>query len=449
MKSLRLQLGMGLSISVFTVFILLWWLTSSSIRNLAEESVAEHLEHDAMSILAALSTDAANNLQIDIQRVEPIYLDAYSGDYYQVISSNQTIVSQSLIGQQFTLKPLAAGASQKHYITGPKQQPLIIMVYGYNKLGRDISIAVAEDLSPTFARIAVFQQRYTLLGVALVVFLISIQILILGRGFRRLSRITEQIKDLEQGGRTQLDTNVPKELAVLVHEVNWLLQVLDQRLQRSRHALADLAHALKTPLTVLQQLSRLPEIRNQPQVFATLQSQTNTMQQMMERVLKRARMVGSGGTVVKFDINQEIPPLIKVLESMYSDKQLTITYNIPSKGLLLIDREDVLELTGNLLDNACKWAKSKVHLTVALQPVTKLTVEDDGPGVSEADLAKLSQRGTRLDEAVSGHGLGLAIVRTIVEQYGGELNLQNSRQLGGFSATVLLKCSETLPMTRY
>ncbi|NOS89070.1 MAG: sensor histidine kinase [Methylococcaceae bacterium] len=439
MKSLRLQLGIGLSASVFTVFILLWWLTSNSIRNLAEESVAEHLEHDAISILEALSIDAANNLKIDITRVEPIYLKAYSGDYYQVISSGQVIVSKSLAGQPFTLQPLAVGTSQKHYVTGPKHQPLIMMVYGYNKLGRDISIAIAEDLSPTFARITAFQKKFTTLGVALAVSLISIQNLILGRGFRRLTRITQQIKDLEQGSRTQLDTRVPQELAALVHEINWLLQVLEQRLQRSRHALADLAHALKTPLTVLQQLLRLPEIRNQPQVYATLQSQTNTIQQMMERVLKRARVMGAGGTVVKFDINQEIPPLIKVLESMYSDKQLHITYSIPANGLLLIDREDVLELTGNLLDNACKWAKSKVHLTLELQPVTQLVIEDDGPGVSHADLAKLCQRGTRLDEAVSGHGLGLAIVRAIVEQYGGQLKLQNSLQLGGFSATVLFK----------
>jgi signal transduction histidine kinase len=324
-----------------------------------------------------------------------------------------------------------------------------MMVYGYNKLGRDITIAVAEDLSPTFVRIAAFQHKYTWLGVALLILLIGIQSLLLGRGFRRLTRITQQIKDLEQGLRTQLDTHVPQELAALVHEINWLLQVLEQRLQRSRHALADLAHALKTPLTVLQQLSRLPEIRTQPQIYATLQSQTNTMQQMMERVLKRARMVGSGGAIVKFDISQEIPALIKVLQSMYGDKQLDITYTIPSEGLLLIDREDVLELTGNLLDNACKWAKSQVHLTLVLQPVTQLIVEDDGPGVSDADLAKLSQRGTRLDEAVSGHGLGLAIVRSIVGQYGGQLNLQRSAKLGGFCAFIQLKTSPSVSTTRH
>ena len=444
MKSLQLRLGVGLLISLFSVFIVLWWLTSSSIRHLAEESVAEHLEHDAMSILAAISSDNANNITLDVNRIEPIYLESFSGDYYQIITNEQVIRSRSLLNHKLDIPAVSAGETHKLYVTGPKLQPLIIMVYGYNKLDRNITIAVAEDLSPTLARIASFQFRYTLIGLALLLLLIVVQVIILRTGFHRLARISQQIRALEQGERTHLDTNVPQEVAALVREVNWLLTVLDKRLQRSRNALGDLAHALKTPLTILQQLPRETALQSQPELCHILQTQTTNMRNMMERVLKRARMAGSGPTFIKFDIKQEIPALIKVLQSMYRDKNLSISFVAPETATLLIDREDMLELAGNLLDNACKWAKSRVIFHFDINQNIHLIVEDDGPGVSEADFATLTQRGTRLDEAVSGHGLGLSIAQSIAEQYGGQLILRRSNELGGFCAEAILHKAELL-----
>ncbi len=444
MKSLQLRLGVGLFISLFCVFILLWWLTSSSIRYLAEESVAEHLEHDALSILAAVSADAANNITLDVNRIEPIYLEPFSGDYYQVITDGQVFSSRSLLNQDFAIPALSSGETHKLYVTGPKLQPLLIMVYGYNKLNRNITIAVAEDLSPTLARIASFQYRYTVVALVLLLLLIVVQVIILRSGFYRLTRISQQIRALEHGERTQLDTDVPKEVAALVHEVNWLLKLLDQRLQRKRNALGDLAHALKTPLTVLQQLPREASLKSQPEICQILQTQTTNMQNLMDRVLKRARMAGSGPTVTKFDINVEIPALINVLQSMYREKSLIITFVEPETAWLLIDREDMLELTGNLLDNACKWAKSRVNLYFDINQDIHLIVEDDGPGVSDTDFAALTQRGTRLDEAVTGHGLGLSIAKSIAEQYGGQLIFRKSNKLGGFCVEAILRKAEPL-----
>ena len=332
------------------------------------------------------------------------------------------------------------GETNKLYVSGPRQQPLIIMVYGYTKQNQVITIAVAEDLSPTLARIALFQYRYTVIALVLFAF----QVIILRSGFHRLARIQQQIRALEQGEITQLDMDVPQEVAGLVNEVNWLLNVLEQRLQRSRNALGDLAHSLKTPLTVLQQLPREAALKSQPEICHTLQTQTSNMQRMMDRVLKRARMAGSGPAIVKFDMKQEIPVLINILQSMYRDKNLIITFTAPEKGVLLIDREDMLELTGNLLDNACKWAKSRVNLQLDINHAVHLLVEDDGPGVSETNIATLTQRGTRLDEAVSGHGLGLPIAQLIVEQYGGQLNMRRSIDLGGFCVEALLHIAKSM-----
>lgn len=443
MKSLQLRLAIGLFISLLSVFIILWWLASNSIRQLAEESVAEHLEHDALSILAAIKTDAANGIRLAIHHIEPIYLQPFSGDYYQIISDGQVIRSRSLLNQNFAIQAVPPGKMRKLYITGPKLQPLLIMVYGYNKLNRDITIAVAEDLSPTLARIASFQNRYTLIALVLLLLLIVVQVIILRSGFHRLLKISQQIRSLEQGERTQLDTDVPREVAALVNEINWLLKLLDQRLQRSRNALGDLAHALKSPLTILQQLSLETTLKSQPEICHALKTQTTNMQNMMERVLKQARMAGSGPTFIKFDINQEIPALINVLKSMYRDKNLIIDFFAPETATLFIDREDMLELAGNLLDNACKWANSRINLYFDINKAIHLIVEDDGPGVSDTDFAMLTRRGTRLDEAVSGHGLGLSIAKSIAEQYDGQLILRKSKKLGGFCAEAILHKAET------
>ena len=444
MKSLQLRLAVGLFVSLCSVFIIFWWLTSSSIRALAEESVAEHLEHDAVSILAAIHTDSANTIALNSQQIEPIYLQPFSGDYFQIISNGQVISSPSLLDQDFALQALPPGETNKLYITGPKQQPLLVMVYGYNKLERNITIAVAEDLSPTLARIVSFQYRYTLIALVLLLLLIITQVIILRSGFYRLTRIARQIKALEHGEITQLDTDVPQEVGALVQEVNWLLKLLDQRLQRSRNALGDLAHALKSPLTVLKQLPHEPVLQAHPEICQVLQTQTTNMQNMMERVLKQARMAGSGPTFIKFDGRQDIPALIKVLQSVYRDKNLTINFAPTETTTLLIDREDILELAGNLLDNACKWANSTINLYFFVDEAVHLIVEDDGPGVSDADLASLTQRGTRLDEAVTGHGLGLSIAQSIVEQYGGQLILRRSTELGGFYVEALLRKVEPI-----
>lgn len=437
MKSLQLHLGIGLFISLIIVFITLWWLGSNSIRYLAEEAVAEHMENDGANILSAISINDGNNVTMDINRMEPVYLEPFSGDYYQVVASEQVIHSPSLVDQNFDIQTLPAGEISKLYVTGPKQQPLLVMVYGYSKMNRNITIAIAQDLTPTLARIAIFQYRYTLISLVLLLLLIAAQVIILRMGFYPLARIQMQIKALEQGEIAQLDTNVPQEVAVLVREFNGLLTVMEQRLQRSRNSLSDLAHALKTPLTILQQLSREEVLQSNPEAWDTLQTQTQNMQKTMERVLKRGRLAGGGSATLKFDIQVEISALIYALQNLYRDKNLSITFSAPETVGLFIDREDMLELVGNLLDNACKWAKSTVAVSFTTNQKIHLVIEDDGPGVSEEDLVRLARRGTRLDETVNGHGLGLSIARVIVEQHGGQLNMGRSNKLGGFFVEVL------------
>jgi len=443
-KSLQLRLGIALFISLLCVVSLLWWQTRLSIRQLAEDNVAEHIEHDAEAILAAVYADSPATIALNDTGMEPVYARLHSGQYYWVASGRQIIKSPSLGEDHLAIPTLATGSRQRIYLKGPRQQPLLIMAFGYQKDGHPITVAIAEDLSPTLLLIDAFQHRFSMIAAVLLLVLMCVQIVILRNGFRPLARLQTQMRGLERGELKQIDTDVPQEVSALVGEFNRLLTVLEQRLQRKRNALADLAHALKTPLTVLQQLPREDAFRQHPELSEILTAQTTHMQRLMDRVLKRARLAGAGPAAARFDMHQEIPALIQVLKKMYREKNLAIRFSAQPACMLPIDREDMLELAGNLLDNACKWAKSTVSIRIECNQAIHLIIEDDGPGVEETSLESLMLRGTRLDESVNGHGLGLSIAKLIAEQYGGRLLLSRSKDLGGFCAEAVLLPAETV-----
>jgi signal transduction histidine kinase len=162
------------------------------------------------------------------------------------------------------------------------------------------------------------------------------------------------------------------------------------------------------------------------------------IRQLIESELKRARLAGRGSVGQRFDVDAELPALIGLLQQVYSDKQVDVRYNIGPGVELVHDRQDMLELIGNLLDNAVKWCRSVVILNLRSAKGILIDVEDDGPGCTPAELGKLTGRGVRIDESVAGHGLGLSIVKDIVETYDGRLDLENSTRLGGLRASVYL-----------
>jgi signal transduction histidine kinase len=438
MNSLQLRLGVGLLVSLVAAFFVLWWLLSSALRLQAEAAIATHLEHDAESILTAIEIGPTGRITLDSAKIEPVYHRPFSGQYYRIMADDRVIRSRSLWDQDLHPSPIQSDKTQTLFTTGPRGQPLMVLVRGFSRRGKTLTIAVAEDLSPTIARIHLFQQRYSIIALFLLLTLIAVQGLIVAGAFRPLRRIPEQIRALERGERHQLDTRVPAEVVPLVEEVNRLLTVLQHRLQRSRNALGDLAHALKTPLTVVQQLAREEALKSLPATRETLEQETANMQRLMARVLKRARLAGSGPPLSRFDAGREIPDLVNALKRMYRDKPRRVELRIAEAAPLPIDREDMLELTGNLLDNAWKWARTSLRCTLAVDRAVELTVEDDGPGVADDGIATLTERGTRLDEAVAGHGLGLSIAKLIAEQHGGRIEFGRSLDLGGFRVVVVL-----------
>lgn len=284
-----------------------------------------------------------------------------------------------------------------------------------------------------------FQWLFPLLAVMAIGVILLVQGLVIRQSFKRFQILQHELKQLEQGTTQQLSTSVPSEIQPLVHEINHLIQLLHERLERSRHALGNLAHALKTPLNLLlQQLDsesiQLPSTQRQ-----VLQLQVERIRQLTERELKRARMAGIGNSTQRFEAQTEVPTLLQVLAQIYQSTPKQVHLTIPPELPRFGDREDMLELLGNLLDNAYKWAKSTIQVSLnTVNYQVLITIADDGLGQNEEGLQQLTQRGVRLDESVSGHGLGLAISQDIAKLYGGQLRFGRSSTLGGFEVKINL-----------
>ncbi len=438
MYSLQTRLGSGLFISLAVAFILLWLATSTTIRYLAENYIKSRLQHDSETILGSLNFNQQNLATIDKNKLNIIYQRPFSGYYFKVVTGKQQIRSRSLWDQDLAVQTLPAGEETSLHIIGPEKKPLLVTVTGYMKQNHTVSIAVAEDLSHIELALSDFQWKFSLVAVFVLLLLLLIQILIVRNSIRPLNKAREDLRALERGELQSLDGPVPSEISPLIKEINRLINITNQRLKRSRNALGDLAHALKKPLTVLNQLSHNTAILQQPAIKQTLDTQTQTMHQLMERVLKRARLAGDGPTSNYFSAHKEILSLIDVLNAMYHDKNLDFITHVPENLIINYDREDMLELLGNIMENACKWAHQKTCITVQKENGIRIIVEDDGPGANKNDLNKLTERGTRLDETTEGHGIGLAIAKDVIEQYHGKLQFGRSEKLGGFCVSISL-----------
>lgn len=438
--SLERRLLAGIAVALLATFAVLFWFGSTTIRDVTVSYLLTRLEHDRDAVLARLQL-TGDTLQLPPDGIANIYQQPLSGHYFQVRSDHQTLRSRSLWDETLPVTTLAPGEQRVMRLPGPDDQPLLVLAGGYRKQGHDLTLLVAEDISALETRVRHYQQ--TLIGSfgALLLVLLVLLGWWLRRGFRALDRVKADMRRVVHGEARQLDEEVPAEVRPLVHELNRLLGLLEQRLARSRNALGNLAHALKTPLSLLTLELQHPPL-DAAQSRAAL-AQATRIRELVDRELRRARIAGGGSPGQRFDARTEIPALLEILRRVHQQRGLDIAHGTLPDEALAVDREDMLELLGNLLDNACKWATGKVRLTLACAPgEIRWAVEDDGQGVTRDDLERLTARGTRLDESREGHGLGLAIARDIAELYDGELLFDRSPELGGLRVQAVIRLND-------
>lgn len=444
--SIARRLNLGLLASLLLTAALLGtvgtWLFERALRDYALNTLHE----DAQSVLAAIER-GPQGLYLDAARLMPSYRTPLSGRYFIVEIDGNRWRSRSLWDSQLWDDKTQAGHTRipaaegpvAGLIAGPVGQRLLCLRADYQRYGTDVVIVVAADVAPLlteFRRIG-----FVLLGLAgaTMLLLVWLQQAWMRRALSPLAQAQRQLQELQQGARERLDAEAPPELQPLLAEINRLLLFTRQSLQRSRNALGNLGHALKTPLAVLVSLAD----RADPALREPLQQQLAQMQQRIGRELARARTAGNVVPGIWFSARQDLPLLIESLRFAHAHAHApAVTWRAPEQAVPL-ERDDMLELLGNLLDNACKWARQRIELVIDVQADAAggssllIDLQDDGPGIDDPLRDQVLVRGSRLDERVEGHGLGLGIVNDIVTAYGGDIRLEKSA-LGGLQVCVRL-----------
>ena len=447
MNSIRRRLSLTLALVLLAAGVLLAFALRDFPRRMVEEHVLARLDHDAdllyvhlLDALARQDGEAGMDSAL-MGAAGPAYDLPLSGHYFLVRLGGRQWRSRSTWDADLDL-PDGLERLVSERLAGPAGQTLLVLAKRFpdSADGRVVSIALAEDVAAIDAAIAAFRaQALTVLGLALLVLLV-LQRRVLLRGLAPLDEAVDACRRLERGEAVQFEVDAPVEVRPLLAAVERLSRHQAQRLGRIRHAAGNLSHALKTPLAVLGQGADVLAARGDEEGAAAIRTQLESMRATIERELRRARLAGGGAGGAGFALRVQLGALIEVLQRLHAGRGLRIELEADERTWP-VDREDMLELFGNLLDNACKWARTRVRVAVVPDPETArlaFSVEDDGPGVAPELLDRLGTAGLRADESRPGHGLGLAIVGDIVAQYGGTIRFGRGSALGGLRAEVEL-----------
>ena len=273
--------------------------------------------------------------------------------------------------------------------------------------------------------------------------------LLVRHGLSPLERLRDRLVSVRAGTDARITGSYPAEVQPLVDDLNALLEHRDEAVRRAVAKAGDLAHGLKTPLAVLTQEAERARAAGQPELAASLFEQVLRMRRQIDYHLAHARAAASGATLgARSRVQESVLGLVRTMQRLYASRNLDLRVDLDPTLVVQVQREDLDEMLGNLLDNGCKWARSRIVVTAdvpaANVPVgagsscpVAITIDDDGPGVPEDMRQSVMQRGVRADEAAPGSGLGLAIVRDLAALYGGGIALGHS-PLGGLRVVLRL-----------
>ncbi len=294
------------------------------------------------------------------------------------------------------------------------------------------TIQVAEKTIAYDRRLGSYRQQIIIWLAVLGSSLLALLLLLLTWALKPLVRVTHQVAEIEQGTRQRFDENYPDEVSRLTQNLNQLLNVEEQRISQQKEVLGNLAHSLKTPLAVLKGINYSNVNKDD------VAHQLDSIQTIIDYQLQSASAVGRRRFAQAIQIEEPTNKILNSLNKLYADKSLSVTVDIQTGLQFFGDEGDWMELCGNLLENAFKWANSEITIKIenktnadlGSRKATELTVSDDGPGIDDDRKDSILQRGVRLDSQTPGHGLGLNIVKGIVDAYEGRLSIKNNEPSG-------------------
>jgi two-component system sensor histidine kinase PhoQ len=432
-------------LSVFAVLVVFFGLTvlllDMLFRRAAEQSLREVLDAQMVALVGAADPDGPESVT-PTALLDTRFETPGSGLYAEIRSGSGESIwrSQSTTGTEVQFGPVLEDGARTFFYTEIAGTKIRLAVSSRSIVWPDLhgktarfTFSVASSLKAYDQQVSDFRQQLIgwFTGLALIlVATLAVLLRWLGEPVRRLER---EIREVESGTREKLGDEWPVEIAPVTSNLNALLEGERTRIRRYRDTLGNLAHSLKTPLAVMRQSLGASDHASK----AALDTEIDRMSGIIEHQMKRA--AASGGVLLgqaPVDVAPVVAELRGALLKVYGNKDMSLEVAIADGAQFIGDRADLTELLGNLLDNACKWCRSRVRIEVAVEPdadtrtALRLDIDDDGPGIAEQDRAKVLQRGGRADEATPGHGLGLSMVHDTVALYGGTMNIESST-LGG------------------
>lgn len=444
-------------------FTLVWMLialvsTGLFLSKLFEQRIHQQFERQLQVygdyLAAAIELNAQGQPALVQAQPDPRFGRPLSGLYWQLDDGQGHTVlrSRSLWDTRLATvnDSLTPGQPHFHVVLGPADTRVIVLEQSIRfdaAPDRSWRLLIAESAAEMDESLNQWRQSLAaFLGVLFVTLAIA-AVLQVVLGLSPLRRLKSMVQDLRQGRRTRMEGDFPSEIDPLVSDFNMVLDANEKAVERARYQAEDLAHALKTPLSVLS--SGVDDLLGQgkisPEVYATLTEQVSTMRSHLEWRLQSVRVGAVAPAFSKPVVLQPVVEgLLRAMRKIYADRQLRIRYEQSSSPMCFLGEEqDLQEALGNILDNACKWAESEVLVQAGYADGRIcLGVSDDGPGIDADRRAAVAQRGVRMDERVPGSGLGLAIVASICAKYGGSMSLEESA-LGGLRAQLLLPGTRT------
>lgn len=447
MLSLNTRLTLAASIVLVAFLGLTGVALERAFRNAGLAAVQDRLQGQVYTLLAAAELQDGARLVMPRALPDGRFFSPDSGLYARVTDADGQVLwqSPSLLGFQITF-PTTVGdgvaAFAPHSASDGRRLFTLSFTVQWEigpEQSRHLSFQVAETKDILANQVGHFRQSlWGWLGAAALALLL-VQGLVVRFGLAPLRRVAVELADIESGTRRRLSANYPQEMRTLTGGINAFIESGHRRLERSRHALAELAHSLKTPLAVLRTLLEGGAQRDEMQ--RTLAEQTARMHRTIDYQLQRAAASGPTPLAPAVDVAGLIARLKESLGKVYAHKKLQVDMEIGRGIGFHGDEGDLMEILGNVLDNACKWADARVRIRVEYADPgaaagLNLQIDDDGPGIPKDKLDAVLARGVRADASTPGHGIGLAVVRDlVVEVYGGEVTI-GAGDLGGAAVSI-------------
>ncbi len=437
-NSLAFRLIAGAALWSMAVLIAGGILLSSLFRDAVQTAFDDRLLALLESLLAVTEATPGTGLELTRSLGEPRFEQVYSGFYWQIDGAGQTMRSRSLFDQALSIPGPATGIQAfTSPEPGPNGETLRIVSRAIARPGfeRRFNYIIAADIQGVEAQISRFNTTLAWSLGVLIVGLMTAMLVQIRFGLQPLRRLRAALVDIRHGHTERLEGRFPAEIAPLADELNTLISHNATVIERARTQAGNLAHALKTPLSVLA--NETAEARGP--LADTVTRQLVIMRQQIDHHLARAQAAASANILgARTPAAEVIEDLRRTLQRIHADRNIAIAATCPADLAFRGDRQDLQEMVGNLADNACKWAHGRVEIHASHDADgMAIIIEDDGPGLAPDQRARMLQRGARLDETMPGSGLGLSIVQDIAELYGGELVL-GTATLGGLQARLTL-----------